>query len=164
MRYGTRTNLKRRWTRQGKRPSCKMKIGYQWGWLYVALCPFTGDLFALYCSNLDKDCFKYFNEALLEHLKKQGIKKDILMIGDGATAHAKDAFPEQIKWEKLPTACPELNPVERFFEELRKVLSNRIFSDTREVEECLTFWVKQYQQNPEKLIKLTKFKWFDNAK
>jgi len=31
MRYGTRTECKRRWTRQGKRPTCKVKIGYKWG-------------------------------------------------------------------------------------------------------------------------------------
>jgi transposase len=74
-------------------------------------------------------------------------------------AHQQKHLPENIVWKKLPTACPELNPAERVFEELRKFLANRVFENKEEIEVCLTYWIKDFQQKPEQLIKLTKFHW-----
>jgi predicted ATP-dependent Lon-type protease len=48
---------------------------------------------------------------------------------------------------------------ERVFEELRKFLANRVFENKEEIEACLTYWIKDFQQKPEQLIKLTKFHW-----
>jgi hypothetical protein len=45
------------------------------------------------------------------------------------------------------------------FEELRKFLANRVFENKEEIEACLTYWIKDFQQKPEQLIKLTKFHW-----
>ncbi len=159
MRYGTRTACKRRWSRQGRRPVCKVKIGYEWGYLFVALCPANGDLFACYCSHLDSACFRYFMQEFATHLQGKAMASSVLLIGDKATAHQQSLLPEGIDWQSLPTACPELNPVERFFEELRKVLANRIFEDKNQVECCLTLWLKHYQKQPNKLMQLTQFAW-----
>jgi len=94
-----------------------VKLGYEWGYLYVAICPFTGDVYALFLSHLDKQCFTYFLEQLQLHLHAKGIDR-ALLIGDGATAHTSQHRSEQalLQWQKLPTACPEFNPAERFFE------------------------------------------------
>lgn len=109
MRYGTRTHCKRRWTRQGHRPICQVKLGYEWGYLYVAICPFSGDVFAMFFSHLDKTCFSIFLAHLQDHLKQKGKNKGLL-IGDGATAHTSQQWQDyELDWQKLPTACPELN-------------------------------------------------------
>lgn len=163
MRYGTRTASKRRWSRQGRRPVCQVKIGYEWSYLFVAIAPATADLFACYCSHLDKACFQYFIQEFEQHLQGQGITSPVLLIGDKATAHQSSLLPDNIHWQSLPTACPELNPVERFFEELRKILANRIFADKHQVEQCLSFWINDYQQYPDQIIQLTNFNWFDYA-
>ena len=159
MRYGTRTECKKRWTRQGKRPTCKVKIGYEYGWLYVAICPQTGDRIASFISNLDKECFAMFLRQMEEHLAEQQIKKPVVMIADGATAHQESILPKQIKLVKLPRASPELNPVERFFQELRKPLSNQVFENKTQVEDYLEKWVKQWKNDKEAVIKLTNFRW-----
>lgn len=159
MRYGTRTALKRRWTRQGKRPKCEMKIGYESAWLYVAICPENGDMLASFISHLDKECFELFAKQFEEHLQEKKIEKEVLMIAGGSTAHQQSCLREQVKLLKLPTACPELNPVERFFEELRKSLSNRMFESIEEVEKCLEFWVEDWKNKTDKIINLTNFKW-----
>jgi hypothetical protein len=156
---GTRTASKRRWSRQGRRPVCKVKIGYEWGYLFVALCPASGDLFACYCSHLDKACFGYFMQEFTTHLQAKAMSSSILLIGDKATAHQQRLLPAGIDWQSLPTACPELNPVERFFEELRKVIANRIFEDKNQIEQCLSFYINQYQIQPEQIIQLTQFTW-----
>lgn len=168
MRYGTRTECKKRWTRQGRRPTCKVKIGYEYGWLYVAICPQTGDMIASFISNLDKECFSMFLNQMEKHLEEQQIEKTIVLIADGATAHQESILPKQIKLVKLPRASPELNPVERFFQELRteftssaklKPLSNKVFENKEQVEVYLEKWVKKWKEDKEAIIKLTNFKW-----
>lgn len=163
MRYGTRTAAKRRWTRQGRRPVCQVKIGYEWAYLFVAICPATADLFACYCSHLDKACFEYFTQEFDNHIKAKAIDATVLLIGDKATAHQESLLPDTMHWQSLPTACPELNPVERFFEELRKILSNRIFENKGQIEQCLTFWITDYQKHPDTIIQLTNFSWINYA-
>ena len=158
MRYGTRTHCRRRWTRQGRRPVCPVKLGYEWGYLYVAICPFTADMFAMFLSHLDKQCFTYFLDQLQLHLQQKKVTK-VLLIGDGATAHTSQNWSEQLllQWQKLPTACPELNPVERFFEELRAKTSNKVFTDKQHVEDYLANLVHHYQQQPHLITNLTLF-------
>ena len=120
MRYGTRTHCKRRWTVQGERPVCNVKLGYDWAYLYVALCPFCGTMFAMFFSHLDKACFRQFMKEFEQHIAQHHAGQKVLLVGDGATAHTAQKWDEyeQIDWLKQPTACPEVNPVERFFQEL----------------------------------------------
>lgn len=156
MRYGTRTHARRRWSRQGRRPVCPVKLGYEWGYLYVALCPFSGDVFPMLLSHLDKECFSAFARQLEEHVKEAGIEK-VLLIGDGASAHTSQQWPEyrRLDWVKLPTACPELNPVERFFEELRKGTANRVWESKQQLEEYLQRLVLNCINAPDAVVKLT---------
>ena len=134
-----------------------MKLGYEWGYLYVALCPFTADAFAMFFTHLDKTCFAHFLNQFEDHLQMKGIKK-VLLIGDGASAHtAQDWQKFNTSWKRLPTACPELNPVERFFEELRRHTSNRIFDTKEQVEFLLKDLVKDYIAQHEQLKNITLF-------
>src|SRR5215210_4670248 len=128
MRAGTRTAGKSRWTPRGHRPVLKMKLGYTFTYLYAAIAPATGKLIALLLPDMTKQCFGIF----VDHFKKQtkalhGTHK-VVLIADRAGSHQQDVCEQKgIAFEPLPAGCPELNPVERFFEELRKALSNRIF-------------------------------------
>ncbi len=161
MRYGTRTHCRRRWSRKGRRPVCKVKIGYKWAYLYVALCPYTGDVFACLLSHLNKVCFDIFIKEFKKHLIKEEIithHDKLLIIGDGASAHQKQLVEKYgLEWEKLPAACPELNPVERFFEELRKFTANEVFEDIEQIENLIDKLVNEYICNPTAVCKLTLF-------
>lgn len=164
MRYGTRTHTKRRWTVQGDRPVCPIKVGYQWGYLYVALCPFTGDVFSMLFSHLDKACFAVFLHQLNLYLNRASLGK-ILLIGDGATAHTAQDWTtiDGIDWKRQPTASPELNPVERFFQELRRHTSNRVFTCKGEIEKLLISLVKKYTDHPQTVCALTLFPYIKSS-
>ena len=56
---------------------------------------------------------------------------------------------------KLPTACPELNPVERFFEEIRKGTANRVWESKQQLEEYLQRLVLNCINAPDAVAKLT---------
>jgi transposase len=132
MRIGTRTYHKKRWTPQGVRPKCPMKIGYEFAYLYTGIVPQTGDLFCLILPRMTKVCFEIFVKEYLQHL--QG--NPTLMVLDSAANHQKDVVDNtMLKLLHLPKAAPELNPVERFFKELRKMLSNQVFEDINQLIE-----------------------------
>lgn len=157
MRYGTRTHSRRRWSRQGRRPRCPVRLGYEWAYLYVALCPFTGDVFAMLLPHLDKACFAAFLGQMELYLREKEAGR-ILLIGDGAAAHTAQPWERrELDWQKLPTACPELNPVERFFEELRKWTANQVFGNIQQLERLLENHVRGYIQQPELVKQLTLF-------
>lgn len=158
MRSGTRSQCKRRWSRKARRPLCRMKVGYQFCYLYVALCPFTGHLLALILPDMSKASFCLFSKYFSGQVKLRYRKMPVLMLADGAGAHQKDVCLHYgITLQRLPTACPELNPVERFFEELRKEMSNRVYHTIEKVEDHLSAMLKKYFQNKKLLIQLCQY-------
>lgn len=164
MRTGTRTELKRRWGPQGHRPITKVKIGYEFVYLYAALNPYTGKLIALLLPRMTKECFGIFMDYFAQQTQEIYGTQKILLIGDGASNHQQDVIKsELIKLEKLPAACPELNPAERFFEELRTELSNQVFEEIDAVEKFLCQILKKYFQNPDRVAKLTCFPYIRNV-
>ncbi|MGE5446052.1 MAG: hypothetical protein ACM3SR_15910, partial [Ignavibacteriales bacterium] len=54
---------------------------------------------------------------------------------------------------------PELNPVERLIEELRKSTANRVFNNLGEIEEVLIEALKEYIENRDTVGSLCGFPW-----
>jgi len=156
MRVGTRTELGRKWSPIGHRPNGKQKIGYQYLYLYVSIKPFTGELFAMFLPRLDKECFALFAEQLGRTSQAR-----LLMIADGATAHRLEN--EKIELVKLPAYAPETNPVERFFEQLRKELEFCVFESLDQAEEYLTKVLQKYYEQPGLVKSLTLYPYIKHA-
>jgi len=156
MRLGTRTGLGRKWTSFGVRPLGRQKIGYEYLYLYVSLKPFTGELFAMFLPRLNKECFGIFVSE-----RSQTLERKTLMVADGATAHRLAG--EKIELVKLPAYAPELNPVERFFEELRRELKFCIFESLDEAEMYLTGILRKYFKKPELVKSLTLYPYIKYA-
>jgi len=142
-----------------------MKLGYQYTYLYAALQPFEGQLISLVLPDMTKESFGVFMDYFHQQTTQlYGKDKKILLITDGAGAHQSDAVTgTNITLEKLPAACPELNPVERFFEELRKALSNQVFDTIEVVEDKLCEILQQYYQNPSAIVSLTNYPYLSTA-
>ena len=155
MRFGLRTSLKNRWTPKGIRPKGSIKIGYQWGYLYAAVNPKEGLLQAWLMPDMQQNTFQCF----LEDFAKKA-KADCLLIMDGAPSHrSRLKLPQQMNIRLLPAYAPELNPVERLFQELRKVLSNQIFNSIKEVEDLLVKALQPYFHDRQKIMQLTLYPW-----
>lgn len=164
IRYGTRTQLKRRWTPRGHRPCCPVKIGYEFGYLYTAIHPYSGDVFCLMLPSMSKQCFAIFLDKFLRYLRHQH-QSDIALILDGAGSPRAMGLQQDggLSLEYLPAASPELNPVERFFKELRRDLANQVFADPDAVQRRITESLQRYWLNPQEVISLTRFPYLDNA-
>lgn len=155
MRSGTRSQSKRRWTPKGHRPVCKVKLGYEYCYLYCALAPATGQLIALLLPDMTKECFALFITYFKEQTRSFHGTHPVVLIADAAGAHQKGLCAQRgIALEHLPRGCPELNPVERFFEELRKELADQIFDTIEQVEDFISSILKNYWEHPEQIIQL----------
>lgn len=156
LRTGTRTELGRKWAPMGHRPVAPVKIGYENVYLYLTLCPFTGEGFAAFLPKLDSQQFGWFIEQV------QGcVSQKMLFIADGATAHKAALFDEKkLNFVKLPAACPELNPVERFFKEVRRGLKNRVFATLEQAQQKVQEVVETLA---DQVISLTCFPYIRNT-
>jgi hypothetical protein len=165
MRTGTRTELKRRWTPMGHRPLCRIKLGYEFTYIYAALAPVSGHLLALLLPDMTGQSFQLFLRFFEAQVKKLYPSGKVLLVLDQASAHQCGVTPSRkIVLQYLPVASPELNCVERFFEEIRKPLSNRMFKNIGEVEKFLCRVLKKYYISPKLIVRLCLYPYMHYAK
>ncbi len=62
-----------------------------------------------------------------------------------------------------PPYAPELNPVERFFRELRRALEGRVYPDLQAKQEALEPILRAWQTGPERVKKLCGWGWIRTA-
>ncbi len=162
MRFGTRTELGRRWTACGVRPTGEQIIGYEYGYLSVALNPRTGELFALLLPDMTIESFQAFVD---EFCRFVGEKTFVRLITDGAAAHRSTRLKidEELTIEHLPPYSPGLNPVERLFKELRRELKNRVFESLQAVEEAVIKAIEPFLEDGSRVRKLTFYGWLHTA-
>ena len=157
-RFGLKTWHRRRWCPKGFRPPWVVEDRYEWLWLYAAVEPATGESFHLYLPRLDGVCFEVF----LWELRKAYPGEQIVLVLDGAPGHrsGRVSWPEGMEALPLPPYSPELNPVERLFEELRAKLSNMVFASVEAMMGTLTEALRPYWETPSTLAGLTGYGWW----
>ena len=159
MRVGTRTELGRKWGPQGHRPLAPVHIGYSFVHLFVALAPLTGQLFAMFLPTLNQACFQLFAQQM-----DQTLHQPTLLVADRATAHKASLLTDtHLLLAHLPTACPELNPVERFFKELRRQMACRVFETLEAAQDCVEAVLKMYFEQPGKVCRLAAYPYIVNT-
>ena len=158
MRSGTRTQCKTRWSSQGHRPLCRMKVGYEFCYLYAALSPASGHLVCLILPDMTKGSFCLFCRFFSEQVRGHWAERPVLIIADRAGAHQRQVcLAHGIELQHLPAAAPELNPVERFFEELRKDLANQVYENILAAEQHLSEVLQPYFNDQQRIIQLTNY-------
>jgi len=119
----------------------------------LALCPFTGKGFASFLPKLNGAFFKWFIERV-----NGDLDRPTLFVADGATAHKAAYFEDtHMIFSKLPPVCPELNPVERVFLEVRRGLKDRVFACLSEAESCVKRVLEELFLRVGKIVSLACF-------
>lgn len=158
MRVGTRTELGKKYAPCGVRPVGRQRIGYEYLYLYVSIKPMTGEVVACFLPRLDKVCFNLF----VQERSKQ-LTKPTLMIVDGAGAHRLEEENSLLKLSRLPAYSPELNPVERFFQELRRKLKFRVFETLDAAEKFVSEALSEFLNDAERIKSLTQYSYIKSA-
>jgi transposase len=115
----------------------------------------------MYLPGMDEGCLEVF----LEELSKKYPDHHLLLVLDGAPSHRSEQIvpPENVSFLRLPPRSPELDPVERWFEEFRRSLSNRAFESVALIQEALTKTLGPYWESPSLLKRLTGYSWWVKA-
>lgn len=138
-----------------------MRRAYEWTYLYAALDPITGESFCLYLPGMDARCL----ETFLKQLSEVHPEHHLLLVLDGAPSHRSKeiTYPQNVSLLELPAYSPELDPVERWFQEFRRELSNRAFEAVELLQEALSKTLRPYWDDPARLRRLTGFSWWVEA-
>lgn len=157
--------MARRWTAKGIRPEGRQNIGYEYGYLYAAVNPSSGRAFGLILPSMTVESMTVFIREFRFWLETGGeAESDTLLILDGAGSHRSEKVDYgEIDKQVLPPYSPELNPVERFFQELRRELKNKVYQTYEEVEKAVEELFKKYLARPEAIKQLTNFHWLHTA-
>jgi transposase len=110
---------------------------------------------------MDGGCLQTF----LDRLSEAHSENHLLVVLDGAPSHRSEGIvrPENVEFLRLPAYSPELDPVERWFQEFRRKLSNRTFESVELLQEALTRTLSPYWEEPDRLKLLTGFSWWVKA-
>jgi transposase len=137
----------------------QVKLGYTFLYLYAAIAPASGTLIALLLPDMTKASFQLFVKHFREQTRRLHRNHQVVLIADKAGSHQRSVCEQAgIAFEPLPTACPELNPVERFFE-----LAGHVFHTIRGVENLMCKILKKYFDHPEVLVQLCHYPYIRDA-
>jgi hypothetical protein len=103
----------------------------------------------------------------LDQIARKYSREFIIMVLDGAPSHrSKDLeLPANMALARLPPYSPELNPVERLWDELREkeFAPNKLFDCLDAVIAQLALGLWRMENSPEALQSLTGRKWILSA-
>jgi transposase len=126
-RFGLLTIRRRRLTAGGIQPVGLIQHVFEWFYVYGAVAPTTGERFFLELPYLNADTFQLFLDAF-GHAFPDSL--NILLL-DNSGAHTAQhiRWPEHVRCVWLPPYCPELNPIERVWRDLKDDLAWLQFID-----------------------------------
>ncbi|MDQ7832770.1 MAG: IS630 family transposase [Desulfovibrionaceae bacterium] len=139
-RFGFKPVTGRRWARKGVRPMTVVRPGYQNFYVYSAISPCTGEDVSLFLPWVNTSMMNLFLAYLSQSL---GARRCFLVMDQAGWHVSVDLkIPVNIELVFLPPYSPELNPVERLWQWLKRhSLRNRCHENLEAimdaVQDCL---------------------------
>ena len=99
--------------------------------------------------------------AFLKALKRRHQQSHVVIVWDNAPCHRPKALREipGLTIIFLPPYSPELNPAERFFEEMRRATCDTLFESLERQEEIIAKAVNQWADDVPAMKQLLGYKW-----
>lgn len=121
------SNVRRSWSTIGKRTIYPNQQEFANRYLYSAIDPINGETFHL----MDfEDASTEQSNIFLCALQEKFPDEHLVLIWDKAPFHQPKSLQRRhMTLIHLPPYSPQLNPVERFFGEMRKFTANKIFRE-----------------------------------
>jgi hypothetical protein len=142
-RFGLLTIRRRRLTARGVQPVGRVHHVFQWFYVYGAVEPMTGDRCFLELPDLNADNFQIFID-----LFAQAVPESLnLRLLDNSGAHTAQRLtvPETVHLVFLPPYCPELNPIERVWRDLKEALAWLQFPNLEGQQDYVTMLLRAYE-------------------
>lgn len=154
MRFGLQGQVRRVWAQRGVKIVQPRQFEFDYRYLTLGVDPRTGAIQWDWMDTMKATDFV----ACLHDWQAEGI------IWDGAPSHyAQPVTQLEFEFIYQPPYSPELNPVERLFQELRREIEGLIYDDLDQkqaaIERILCYW----QQHPEIVRQIAGWDWICDA-
>ncbi len=157
MRLGLHSQLRRRWCEIGVKLVQPQQMRFEWAWLSVCVDVTACRLTWCWQPNLKVASML----ETIERFYQAGIRS---LIWDNAPAHrAKVVRDTALVVGFLPPFSPELNPVERLFEEVRRHVEGRLYETLQDKVEAVERFLKTLAADTERLRRLIGWDWIIQA-
>jgi transposase len=135
-RFGLLTIRRRRLTARGVQPIGTVQHVFEWFYVYGAVEPTTGERFFLELPYLNAEMFQLFVDAFSQAFPDS---LNILVLDNsGAHTSSQLTLPKNVRLLFLPPYCPELNPIERVWRDLKDDVAWLQFADLDAQQDYLT--------------------------
>jgi putative transposase len=142
-RLGLLTVRRRRLTAHGVQPIGVIQHTFEWFSVYGAVAPATGEGFFLELPYLNADMFQLFVDAFAQAFPDS--LNIWLLDNSGAHTTQRLRWPENVRCVWLPPYCPELNPIERLWRDLKDDLAWQPFTDLETQQDHISQMLQAYK-------------------
>ncbi len=158
-RFGLITIRRRRLTARGTKPVGSVQHVLQSFYVYGAVAPTTGDYFLRNYAHLNSTTFQEF---LDEFARTFADSLNILVVDNGGCHTAKTlTIPANVRLVFVPPYSPEVNPIERLWQDMKAGLAWQHFTTLDEQEAYITAVLRTYDRST--LQSLTSYPFFVEA-
>lgn len=135
---------RQRITAKGVQPKISSEIKREYYYLFGMIEPLTGKDFMLELPSLETATMQVF----MDEFAKEDKESWHLILMDNASSHTTEKMKvaENIRLIFLPANSPELNPIERFWKELKDWLSDYQPKTLTEVSELVSQGLKSFSE------------------
>jgi transposase len=116
---------------------------FEWFYVYRAVEPTTGDRFVLELPYLNAEGFQVFVNAFAEAFPDS--LNLLLLDNSGAHTAQRLTLSENVRLVFLPPSCPELNPIERVWRDLKDALAWLHFAHLDAQQDYVATLLRAYQ-------------------
>jgi transposase len=158
-RFGLLPLRRRRITARGIKPIGKIQHQFESFYLYGAVEPTTGESFFLELPWLNTENFQVFLNEFSSTYKET---LNIVILDNGRFHKARALrIPNNIVFVFLPPYSPELNPIERFWQDIKDDLAWELFPDIEQQQDYVAKLLNTY--DAERIRSLTSYSYFVHA-
>lgn len=161
-RFGRISDPRRCWSPPGCRPVVRVQVVREYTYVYGAISPIDGRCDFLILPAMTLLCMNIF----LTELSRRYQNEYVLLICDGASCHQMNSatMPTNMMIETLPAYCPDLNPVEHVWDDMRETFfHNLAFQSMDAVENQLVIASRFYESHPDNVKSMAAWPWIISA-
>ena len=158
MRVGLRGMVRRVWGRRGVKVRQRVQVVYKWVYLFLAVDVRRGMLVWSWIDSMRSEDIAVAVDDLKCHTDLEAL------VWDGARGHRGETV-RGVGMSTIvqPAYSPELNPVERVFEEVRRWVEGRIYESIEEKVEAVEAYLSELGSDPGRVRSLVAWNWIGDA-
>jgi hypothetical protein len=158
MRIGLHGTVRRVWGRRGTKVRQRVQIAYRWRYLFLAVDSQRGQLYWCWRDRLTGIAVRQVVRGLRAYTPITAL------VWDRAPGHREEGVQTLgMPLIELPPYSPELNPAERVFEEIRRVVEGEVYASLDAKVAAVEGMLADLDADPARVRRLTNWSWINAA-